>query len=148
MWPSLGSEDSTCSWHGLFPGLGTCPCDCVRPLRVCDSTWTTLLLGHLGGLRHSVTPSPFLTCSTACSLSNVQHLTKHLLLSARTPAHIPSFDSFHNNKQILKDKGQITQDILGCWERGPGSIEPRDLKKIVEIKIKTKKSHCLGKWLM
>lgn len=72
--PSLGSEDSTCPRRGLFPGLGTCPCDCVRPLHMCEAVfpktrdpwtigWTerqchTVSFSHL---QHSVLPKQCVT---------------------------------------------------------------------------------------
>lgn len=38
------------------------------------------------------------------------------------------------------------QDIFGCWEEERGSSDPRDLKELAEIKMKTRMSCYLGKW--
>lgn len=46
MRPSLGSENSTGSGFGLFPGLDSHPCDCMGSLHLCEAvllkTWDIL----------------------------------------------------------------------------------------------------------
>lgn len=67
--------------HGIFWQHG------LRP---------ALLLGHLSGLRASVTLPPFLPCSISHFLSNI-YVTQ-----------IHSLGSLHNNKNFLKYRGQIS----------------------------------------